>query len=149
MAAAAASTWWSRSTRPLLGPALGGLRLWRYAALGDAIADALRLSEAMTYKAAAAGLDLGRRQGGALRCPPRAELPPEQRRELMLDVGDIVESLEGRYVTAEDVGTGTDDMSIIRERTEHVVGLPVDSGGSGDPSPITARGVEAAIRASC
>jgi leucine dehydrogenase len=67
----------------------------------------------------------------------------------MLDVGDIVDSLEGRYVTAEDVGTGTDDMAIIRERTEHVVGLPIDSGGSGDPSPITARGVESAIRASC
>jgi leucine dehydrogenase len=131
----------------VLGPALGGLRLWRYAALGDAIADALRLSEAMTYKAAAAGLDLG--GGKAVLClPPEGELLPEQRRELMLDVGDIIESLDGRYVTAEDVGTGTDDMSVIRERTEHVMGLPIDSGGSGDPSPITARGVEAAIRAS-
>ena len=131
----------------VLGPALGGLRLWRYAALGDAIADALRLSEAMTYKAAAAGLDLG--GGKAVLClPPEGELHPEQRRDLMLDVGDIIESLDGRYVTAEDVGTGTDDMSIIRERTEYVMGLPIDSGGSGDPSPITARGVEAAIRAS-
>jgi leucine dehydrogenase len=131
----------------VLGPALGGLRLWRYAALGDAIADALRLSEAMTYKAAAAGLDLG--GGKAVLClPPEGELLPEQRRELMLDVGDIIESLDGRYVTAEDVGTGTDDMSVIRERTEYVMGLPIDSGGSGDPSPITARGVEAAIRAS-
>ena len=131
----------------VLGPALGGLRLWRYAALGDAIADALRLSEAMTYKAATAGLDLG--GGKAVLClPPEGELHPEQRRDLMLDVGDIIESLDGRYVTAEDVGTGTDDMSIIRERTEYVMGLPIDSGGSGDPSPITARGVEAAIRAS-
>jgi leucine dehydrogenase len=131
----------------VLGPALGGLRLWRYAALGDGIADALRLSETMTYKAAAAGLDLG--GGKAVLClPPEGELLPEQRRDLMLDVGDIIESLDGRYVTAEDVGTGTDDMSIIRERTEHVMGLPIDSGGSGDPSPITARGVEAAIRAS-
>jgi leucine dehydrogenase len=131
-----------------LGPALGGARLWRYGALGDAIADALRLSEAMTYKAAAAGLDLG--GGKAVVClPPERELSPEQRRELMLDLGDIVDSLEGRYVTAEDVGTGTDDMAVIHERTEHVVGLPVESGGSGDPSPITARGVEAAIRASC
>ena len=131
----------------VLGPALGGLRLWRYAALGDAIADALRLSEAMTYKAAAAGLDLG--GGKAVLClPPEGELLPEQRRELMLDVGDIIQSLDGRYVTAEDVGTCTDDMSIIRERTEYVMGLPIDSGGSGDPSPITARGVEAAIRAS-
>jgi leucine dehydrogenase len=131
----------------VLGPALGGLRLWRYAALGDAIADGLRLSDAMTYKAAAAGLDLG--GGKAVLClPPEGELHPEQRRDLMLDVGDIIESLDGRYVTAEDVGTGTDDMSIIRERTEYVMGLPIDSGGSGDPSPITARGVEAAIRAS-
>ena len=131
----------------VLGPALGGLRLWRYAALGDAIADGLRLSDAMTYKAAAAGLDLG--GGKAVLClPPEGELPREQRRDLMLDVGDIIESLDGRYVTAEDVGTGTDDMSTIRERTEYVMGLPIDSGGSGDPSPITARGVEAAIRAS-
>ena len=131
----------------VLGPALGGLRLWRYAALGDAIADGLRLSDAMTYKAAAAGLDLG--GGKAVLClPPEGELHPEQRRDLMLDVGDIIESLDGRYVTAEDVGTGTYDMSIIRERTEYVMGLPIDSGGSGDPSPITARGVEAAIRAS-
>ena len=131
-----------------LGPALGGLRLWRYQALGDAIADGLRLSEAMTYKAAAAGLDLG--GGKAVICmPPEHELRGDERRELMLDVGDVVESLEGRYVTAEDVGTGTDDMVVIRERTQRVAGLPIDSGGSGDPSPITARGVESAIRASC
>jgi leucine dehydrogenase len=130
----------------VLGPALGGLRMWRYGALGDAIADALRLSEAMTYKAAAAGLDLG--GGKAVICmPPEAEPSADERRELMLDVGDIVDSLEGRYVTAEDVGTGTDDMAVIRERTDHVVGLPIDSGGSGDPSPITARGVESAVRA--
>jgi leucine dehydrogenase len=131
-----------------LGPSLGGARLWHYGALGDAIADALRLSEAMTYKAAAAGLDLG--GGKAVLCvPPDRDLSPAARRDLMLDLGDVVESLEGRYVTAEDVGTGTEDMAIIRERTEHVVGLPVDSGGSGDPSPITARGVESAIRACC
>jgi leucine dehydrogenase len=130
----------------VLGPALGGLRMWHYGALGDAIADGLRLSEAMTYKAAAAGLDLG--GGKAVIClPPERELSDEDRRELMLDVGDIVDSLEGRYVTAEDVGTGTDDMAVIRERTDHVVGLPIDSGGSGDPSPITARGVESAVRA--
>ena len=131
-----------------LGPSLGGLRLWRYGALGDAIADGLRLSEAMTYKAAAAGLNLG--GGKAVIClPPDRELPAEDRRDLMLDVGDVVQLLEGRYLTAEDVGTDTDDMLVIRERTEHVTGLPIDSGGSGDPSPITARGVESAIRASC
>ena len=117
-------------------------------ALGDAIVDALRLSEAMTYKAAAAGLDLG--GGKAVLCAPRrASWAADRRRELMLDLGDIVESLEGRYVTAEDVGTGTADMTVIGERTSHVVGRPVESGGSGDPSPVTARGVEAAMRACC
>jgi leucine dehydrogenase len=131
-----------------LGPALGGARLWPYEALGDAIADALRLSEAMTYKAAAAGLDLG--GGKAVLCAPRkGELAGERRRELMLDLGDVVESLDGRYVTAEDVGTGTADMAGIAERTSHVVGRPVEAGGSGDPSPVTARGVEAAMRACC
>jgi len=131
-----------------LGPALGGARLWSYAALGDAIADALRLSEAMTYKAAAAGLDLG--GGKAVLCaPPEHGLTAEERRSLLLDVGDAVESLEGRYVTAEDVGTGTEDMTVIGERTSHVVGLPPDAGGSGDPSPVTARGVERAIAACC
>ena len=132
----------------VLGPSLGGARLWRYGALGDGIADALRLSEAMTYKAAAAGLDLG--GGKAVLClPPGRELSTEDRSALMLDLGDIVESLEGRYVTAEDVGTGAADMAVIAERTSRVVGLPTDAGGSGDPSPVTARGVERAIRASC
>jgi leucine dehydrogenase len=131
-----------------LGPSLGGARLWRYRGLGDAIADALRLSEAMTYKAAAAGLELG--GGKAVLCaPPDRELGPEARRDLVLDLGDAVESLDGRYVTAEDVGTGTEDMAIVGERTEHVVGRPTDAGGTGDPSPVTARGVEAAIRACC
>jgi leucine dehydrogenase len=129
-----------------LGPALGGARLWRYRAPGDAIADALRLSDAMTFKAAAAGLDLG--GGKAVLCAD-GELTEGRRRELMLDLGDVVESLGGRYITAEDVGTGTEDMAVIRERTSHVVGLPVALGGSGDPSPLTARGVEAAIRACC
>ena len=129
-----------------LGPALGGARLWRYRTPGDAIADALRLSEAMTSKAAAAGLDLG--GGKAVLCA-EGELTGRPRRELMLDLGDVVESLDGRYITAEDIGTGTEDMAMIRERTSHVVGLPVALGGSGDPSPLTARGVEAAIRACC
>ena len=103
-----------------LGPSLGGARLWRYGALGDAIADALRLSEGMTYKAAAAGLELG--GGKAVLCaPPDRALPHEARRELMLlDLGDAVESLDGRYITAEDVGTGTADMATVGERTPHV-----------------------------
>jgi leucine dehydrogenase len=129
-----------------LGPALGGARLWHYRAPGDAIADALRLSAAMTLKAAAAGLDLG--GGKAVLCS-EGELSDRRHHELMLDLGDVVESLGGRYITAEDVGTGTEDMAVIRTRTSHVVGLPVTLGGSGDPSPITARGVEAAITACC
>ena len=132
------------STR--LGPALGGARLWRYEAPGDAIADALRLSGAMTYKAAAAGLDLG--GGKSALCAP-AKLSARRRRDLMLDLGDAVEALEGRYVVAEDVGTTTEDMTAVAERTPHVVGLPSERGGSGDPSPVTARGVEVAMQAAC
>jgi leucine dehydrogenase len=129
-----------------LGPALGGARLWSYATPGDGIADALRLSEAMTYKAAAAGLDLG--GGKSVLCVERG-LSIGRRRDLMLDLGDAVQTLEGRYVVAEDVGTNADDMTVVAERTSHVVGLPVEQGGSGDPSPVTARGVDAAMRATC
>jgi leucine dehydrogenase len=127
-----------------LGPALGGARLWHYGTPGDGIADALRLSEAMTLKAAAAGLRLG---GGKCVLCAEGELGSRRRRELMLDLGDTIESLDGRYITAEDVGTGPEDMVSIAERTDHVTGLPPELGGSGDPSPVTARGVEAAIRA--
>jgi leucine dehydrogenase len=129
-----------------LGPALGGARLWSYRTPGDGIADAMRLSEAMTHKAAAAGLELG--GGKSVICVERG-LSIARRRDVMLDLGDVVESLEGRYVVAEDVGTGSDDMAIVGERTSHVVGLPVEQGGSGDPSPVTARGVEVAMRATC
>jgi leucine dehydrogenase len=98
----------------------------------------------MTYKAAAAGLDLG--GGKGVICAPTAERPVgERRRRMLLDFGDAVESLEGRYVTAEDVGTGAADMVAIAERTANVVGLPAERGGRGDPSPLTARGVLAAI----
>jgi len=128
-----------------LGPALGGARLWRYETPGDAVSDALRLSAAMTLKAAAAGLDLG---GGKCVVCDDGELDAVRRRDLLLDLGDAVESLEGRYITAEDVGTSPEDMVVVAERTAHVTGLPIDRGGCGDPSPLTARGVEAAIRAS-
>lgn len=127
-----------------LGPALGGARLWCYRTPGDAIADALRLSEAMTYKSAAAGLDLG---GGKSVICSEGDLSVEVRRDLMRDLGDAVDSLDGRYVVAEDVGIGPSDLEIVAERTDHVVGLPPELGGSGDPSPVTARGVEAAMRA--
>jgi leucine dehydrogenase len=129
----------------VLGPALGGARMWHYESPGDGIEDALRLARAMTYKAAAAGLPLG--GGKGVICAPAPERPEgELRRAILLDFGDAVASLGGRYVTAEDVGTGAADMAIIAERTSHVVGLPGERGGSGDPSPLTARGVLASLR---
>jgi leucine dehydrogenase len=134
------------STR--LGPALGGARLWHYERDEDGIADALRLAEAMTYKAAAAGLDLG--GGKGVICAPSTEPPTgELRRGILRDFGDLVESLDGRYITAEDVGTATEDMVEIATRTTHVTGMPVEHGGAGDPSPFTAAGVQAAMRAAC
>lgn len=128
-----------------LGPALGGARLWHYESDEDGVADARRLARAMTYKAAAAGLLLG--GGKGVICAPTPHPEGELRRALLLDFGDAVESLGGRYVTAEDVGTGAADMAVIAERTAHVVGLPGERGGSGDPSPVTARGILAAMRA--
>ena len=131
----------------VLGPALGGCRMWHYERPEDGIEDAMRLAHAMTMKAAAAGLALG--GGKGVICLDRAHPAPQLRRAALLDFADAVESLEGRYITAEDVGTGTEDMSVIAERTGHVVGLPASLGGAGDPSPVTARGVERAIRACC
>ncbi len=128
-----------------LGPALGGLRIWSYPDPRDAERDALRLSEGMTMKAAAAGLDLG--GGKGVICAPDRGLAGELRRAALLDFGDLVESLGGSYITAEDVGVTPTDISVVAERTAHVTGLPSDGGGSGDPSPVTAVGVEAAILA--
>ena len=130
----------------VLGPALGGARLWHYGSRERAVADARRLAKAMTHKAAAAGLDLGGGKG-VIDAPSEARPEGELRRAILLDFGDLVESLEGRYVTAEDVGTGAEDMTVIAERTDHVVGLGSERGGSGDPSPVTALGVRAAMRA--
>jgi leucine dehydrogenase len=128
-----------------LGPALGGVRLWHYPATTDAVRDALRLARGMTFKAAAAGLALG--GGKGVICGQPQSPTGRERRDLLLDFGDVVESLAGRYITAEDVGTSPPDLVVIRERTGHVTGLPPERGGSGDPSPFTALGVEAAMRA--
>ena len=129
-----------------LGPALGGVRLWRYASTIDGARDALRLARGMTFKAAASGLELG--GGKGVICAPAGPPPSgKARNDLLLDFGDLVESLGGRYITAEDVGISPPDLVAIRERTAHVTGLPPDRGGSGDPSPFTALGVEAAMRA--
>jgi leucine dehydrogenase len=130
----------------VLGPAIGGLRLWSYPATIDAARDALRLAAGMTLKAAAAGLDFG--GGKGVICLAPGDPPsPGQRRAMLLDFADLVESLDGRYITAEDVGTSPEDMVTISTRTSHVTGLPPDRGGSGDPSPFTAIGVVAAMRA--
>jgi leucine dehydrogenase len=130
-----------------LGPALGGCRMWRYATDADAARDALRLSRAMTFKAAAAGLNLG---GGkaVISLPPGPPPTGKARRAVLEDFGDTVQVLEGAYYTAEDVGTSSRDMSVISERTKYVTGLPRGRGGSGDPSPFTALGVVAAMHAS-
>ena len=125
----------------VLGPALGGCRMNSYASTAEATRDALRLARGMTYKTAAAGLPLG---GGK---SVIAMQPGVDRDAMLLDLADSIESLGGLYVGAEDVGTKPSDMELIHTRTQHVVGLPPDKGGVGDPSPYTAAGVEAAMRA--
>jgi leucine dehydrogenase len=130
------------------GPALGGCRMWRYEDAREALRDVLRLSRAMTYKMAVADLQLGGGKG-VIMLSPHAP-PSAERRELaLLDFADTVAALDGRYITAEDVGTSSRDMTVIATETNHVAGLPRKQGGSGDPSPFTALGVESAIRASC
>ncbi len=130
------------------GPALGGCRMWVYEDSRASLRDALRLSRAMTFKAAVANLPLGGGKG-VIMVPPAGALTRERRHAALLDFGDTVESLAGRYITAEDVGTSSRDMGVIAERTRHVAGLPRSRGSSGDPSPFTALGVESAIRACC
>lgn len=130
----------------VLGPALGGARLWSYPHWSDALGDALRLSSAMTLKNAAAGLDAG---GGksVIALPPGTMLDAERRRAAFLDLGDAVEAFDGLYRTAEDVGSTTEDMLTVSERTDHVVGLPEAGGGSGEPAGPTSLGVYESIRA--
>ncbi|MCR2825815.1 Glu/Leu/Phe/Val dehydrogenase family protein [Microbacterium sp. zg.Y909] len=130
----------------VLGSALGGARLWTYPHWSDALGDALRLSAAMTLKNAAAGLDAG---GGkaVIGLEPGTVLDTARRRAAFLDLGDAVQSLDGLYRTAEDVGSTTDDMLVVSERTAHVVGLPDAVGGSGEPAGPTSLGVYESLRA--
>ncbi|OJW50226.1 MAG: hypothetical protein BGO67_02550 [Alphaproteobacteria bacterium 41-28] len=120
------------------GPALGGCRMWSYTDEQHAITDVLRLSRGMTYKAAMANLPFGGGKAVIIGDSHRDKSPA-----LFRVFGQCVEQLNGRYITAEDVGTSVEDMVFIREATNHVVGLP---GGSGDPSPFTAIGVYESIR---
>ena len=130
------------------GPSLGGCRMWAYDDSASALRDALRLSRAMTYKAAVADLPLGGGKG-VIMIPENVALTSERRHDALLDFADTVDSLGGRYITAEDVGTSSRDMSVIATRTRNVAGLSRQRGGSGDPSPVTALGVHVSIRACC
>jgi leucine dehydrogenase len=123
--------------------------MWTYEDSVAAVRDALRLSRAMTLKNAVAGLPLGGGKGVIMLPVGTAAPEGEARRDVLLDFGETVHTLGGAYLTAEDVGTSEPDMETIAEATPHVTGLAVERGGSGDPSPWTAVGVEAAIRAAC
>jgi leucine dehydrogenase len=128
------------------GPALGGCRMWTYDDTRLAVRDVLRLSRAMTFKSAVAGLPLGGGKGVIMLRPEEATLTPERRQAVLEDFGDTVEAVNGDYLTAEDVGTSEPDMEVIATRTKHVAGL---ASGSGDPSPWTALGCAEAIRVTC
>ncbi len=128
------------------GRALGGGRLWRYDDNRLALRDALRLSRAMTWKSAVADLPLGGGKGVVVL--DATPLTPARRRDALLDFAETVDAFDGRYVTAEDVGTSARDMATIASATPHVTGLSRRRGGSGDPSPWTALGVLAAMRES-
>jgi valine dehydrogenase (NAD+) len=125
-----------------LGPALGGTRFRAYPSDADALDDALRLSRAMTYKAAAAGLDMGGGKAVIIGDPATTRTDA-----LMRAYGRFLDGLGGRYLTAEDVGTTSADMDIISTQTRFVTGVSEARGGSGDPSPATAFGVHHAMRA--
>jgi leucine dehydrogenase len=127
-----------------LGPALGGTRFYPYQNEQDALVDVLRLAKGMTYKAAAAGLDLGGGKAVIIGDPRRTKTE-----ELLRAYGRFVETLGGRYITAEDVGTQLDDMDIVRRETRWVTGCSHTYGGSGDPSPVTAWGVVQGMKACC
>lgn len=122
-----------------LGPSLGGCRFWNYASDQEALIDVLRLAKGMTYKAAVAGLNLGGGKSVII-----GDNKTTRREAIFRAHGRFVESLKGRYITAEDVGTSVDDMDYVLMETEHVTGI---RGGSGDPSPVTAFGVYRGIKA--
>lgn len=127
-----------------LGPSLGGCRMRPYRSLEDALFDVLRLSEAMTYKNSLAGLDLG---GGKSVIVSDSSIRGEAREKLFLAFGERVRSMEGSYITAEDMGTSVGDMSTILKTCDYVAGRDPKTGGGGDPSPYTALGVFGGIRA--
>ncbi len=125
-----------------LGPALGGTRMWPYKNEAAALKDVLRLSRTMTYKAAITGLNLGGGKGIII-----GDSRADKTEALMRRYGRFIKNLNGSFITAEEVGTSPKDMEYIRMETQHVTGFPESIGGSGDPSPITAKGVLMGIKA--
>ncbi|NMM46864.1 Glu/Leu/Phe/Val dehydrogenase [Flammeovirgaceae bacterium KN852] len=126
----------------VLGPALGGTRMWNYASDSEALTDVLRLSRGMTFKNALAGLNIGGGKAVIIGDPRQLKNEAFLRR-----FGRFVESLNGKYVTAEDVSMSTADMVYINMETSHVTGLPEYMGGMGDPSPVTAYGTYVGMKA--
>src|SRR5690606_35982836 len=126
----------------VLGPALGGTRMWNYTSEWEALNDVLRLSRGMTYKSAVTGLNLG---GG--KAVLIGDAKTQKTPELMLKFGEFVNSLGGKYITAEDVGMATSDMDLVRTVTPYVTGISESKGGAGNPSPVTAYGVFMGMKA--
>ncbi|MGP8217122.1 MAG: Glu/Leu/Phe/Val family dehydrogenase [Bacteroidia bacterium] len=126
----------------VLGPSLGGCRIWNYNNEQEALNDVLRLSRGMTYKASVAGLNLG---GG--KSVIMGDSKTIKSEALMRRFGRFVDDLGGKYITAEDVGSNSRDMEYIHMETRHVTGIPESMGGSGDPSPVTAYGVLLGMKA--
>jgi leucine dehydrogenase len=126
-----------------LGPALGGCRIWHYQHESDAVWDVLRLSRGMTFKSAISGINLG--GGKAVIINTNKDQRTEK---FWRKFGDTVETLGGKYITAEDVGTSTREIAYIMQSTKHVSGKPKEAGGLGDPSPFTAYGVFLGLKAS-
>lgn len=125
-----------------LGPALGGTRMWPYKTEAEALRDVLRLSRTMTYKAAITGLNLGGGKGVII-----GNSRIDKNEALMRRYGRFIKNLNGSFITAEEVGTSPKDMEYIRMETQYVTGVPESLGGSGDPSPVTAKGVFIGIKA--
>jgi len=127
-----------------LGPALGGTRMWPYETEDEAILDVLRLSEGMTYKSSVAGLNFGGGKAVIIGDPAT-----DKSEALFRSFGQFIESLNGKFITGEDVGITVEDVGHIHQETSHVVGLPKAEHGSGDPSPLTAFGVYRGMQACC
>ncbi|WP_317899927.1 Glu/Leu/Phe/Val dehydrogenase dimerization domain-containing protein [Aurantibacillus circumpalustris] len=127
----------------VLGPSLGGTRMWNYNNEMEALTDVLRLSRGMTYKSSVAGLNLGGGKAVIIGDPKKIK-----NEALLRRFGKFVDSLGGKYITAEDVAMTSRDMEIIKMETDYVSGLPENMGGSGNPSPVTAYGVYVSMKAS-